>query len=221
MRLSFLSTILKGWHRLWARRSRKERQLTGIQLMVQSLVMTWSFILMPSISCTPKHAWARTTLFQLQWRTCSKSWPGLGTNNPSHLMRWRYFILTHPAKCKMTRTEFSWKLSDAVNITQTSNQFLFSFSFFLFSFFINRTEVISWIRKRKVVKRNLQRKAKSQPSDIENLIVWICCENGFQKRLFRLQSPDLVMHDTRYFSCSGNYRRSTLKKEHPLLITTS
>ena len=39
-------------------------------------------------------------------------------------------------------------------------------------------------------------------------------------RLFRLQPLDLVMHATRYFSCSGNCRRSTLKTEHALLITT-
>ena len=196
-RLSFLSTILEGWHRLWVRWSQniQDRQLRGIQFMVQNLVRTSSFILMPGISIYQKLAWAWSTLIHLQSRTPSRSWPGLRT---SHLIRWRwrYFILTHPAKCKITRTEFSWKLSDAFNITQTSNQFLFSFSFFPFSFFINRTELISWIKKCKVVKRNLQRKAKRQPSESENLIVWICCENGCRNRLFRLQAPDLVMHAT-------------------------
>ena len=132
-RLSFLSTILKSWHRFWARWSHniQELQLTGIHITVQSLVMTSSFILMPTISSTQKQSWARTTLFQIQWRTrAAQSWREL--KRISHLMRWRCFILTHPAECKITRTEFNWKRSDSFNITHTSNQFLFSFFFFLF-----------------------------------------------------------------------------------------
>ena len=98
--------------------------------MVQSLVRTSPFLfLMTGKSKTQEHAWHSPTLFHLQ----SSFWPGLSC---SYLMRWRYFILTHPAKCKMTRTEFSLKLRDAFNITQTSNQFVFSFSFFLLSFFL-------------------------------------------------------------------------------------
>ena len=45
------------------------------------------------------------TLFQLQWQTSCTSWPC--KERTSYLMRWRYFILTHPSKCKITRTEFN------------------------------------------------------------------------------------------------------------------
>ena len=173
--LSFLSTILKGWHRFWARWSKKrqEWQLTGVHIMVQSLVTTSSFIWMPTLWTPQKQAWACTTLFQLPWKTGAQSWRGL--DSISHLMKWRYFILTHPAKCKITRTEFNWKRSDAFNLTQASNQFFFAFSFFSFFFlfgfcfiypFIYRTELISGIRKCKVVKRNLQRKVQRQ-------LVWL------------------------------------------------
>ena len=128
--LSFLSTIVKGWHRLWATWSQntKHWQFTGIQIMVQRLVTTLS--LMPK-SASQEHTWARSTLFQLQWRTSTQSWRGL--ERTSYLIRWRYFILTHPAKsrqCKLTGTELNSKRSHAFNITQTSNQFLFRFTFF-------------------------------------------------------------------------------------------
>ena len=127
--LSFLSTIVKGWHRLWAKWSEDSNnsQFTGIQTMVQRLVTTSS--LMPK-SASQEHTWARSTLFQLQWRTSTQSWRGL--ERTSHLIRWRYFIFTHPAKsrqCKIAGTELNWKRSHAFNITQTSNQFLFSFAF--------------------------------------------------------------------------------------------
>ena len=125
MRLSFLSIILKGWHRLWARwrEDTNDGQLTIVHIMVQSLVRTSSFILISNHT----HPWARTTMLQLQW-TRPISWRGL--EGISHLMRWRYFIWTHPAKCKITRTEFNWKRSDSCNVIQTSNQFLLSFSYF-------------------------------------------------------------------------------------------
>ena len=140
-RLFFPSKIVKGWHHLWARWSQEgqERQLRGVHIMVQTLVRTSSFMLKQAEKGIQKQAWAATTLFQLQWRTCPQSWPDLegwmGNNDTSHLMRWRYFILTQPSKCQITRTEFNWKWSDVFNITQTSNQFLFSFSFFLFFFY--------------------------------------------------------------------------------------
>ena len=63
---------------------------------------------------TQKHAWAPGTLFHLECMTRSRSWLGLST---SHLMRWRCFILAHPAKCKITWTEFNWKWSETYNIT--------------------------------------------------------------------------------------------------------
>ena len=203
-RLFFLSKIVKGWHHFWVRwsQARQEGQLTGIHIMVQSLVWTSSFLMMQGDMATQKQSWASTTLFQLQWRTrAAQSWRGL--EGISHLMRWRYFILTHPPKFKITRTEFNWKWSDAFNITQT-------FQFLFLSFFsINKTELISGIRKCKVVKRNLHRKAQLQPSNSKNLIVWICGWNGLlptyslfsghgcQNKLFRLQAPDLVMYATR------------------------
>ena len=172
-RLSFRSTILKDWHRFWARWSQKRQkmQFLGIHVVVQCLVMTSSFILMPALWAPHKQAWARTTLFQLPWKTGALSWRGL--DGLSHLMRWSYFILTHPTKCKITRTEFyNWKRSDAFNISQASNQFFLGFSLFIFFFsffffflifyvfFFYRTELISGIRKCKVVKANLQRKAQ-------------------------------------------------------------
>ena len=157
MRLSFLSTIMKAWHRFWARWSQdtQERQLKGFKIMVQSLVWTSSFLLIEN----QKHPWARTTLLHLQW-TRTISWRGLDWI--SHLMRWRYFIWTHPAKCKMTRTDFNWKRSDLCNITQTSNQFLLCFyhfwelgnlrlskGFFIEKFSVSlltlRTDLILWI----------------------------------------------------------------------------
>ena len=129
--LSFLSTIVRGWHRLWARwmDNTKQWQFTGIQVMVHVLVITSS--LKPK-SASRDHTWTGTTLFQLQWRwrTRPKSWGGL--EDTFHLIRWRYFILTHPAKsrhCKITGTELNWKRSHAFDITQTSSQFLFSFAF--------------------------------------------------------------------------------------------
>ena len=136
-RLFFPSIIVKGWHHLWARWSqqRQERQLRGIYITVQTLVRTSSFMLKQRENTSQKQAWAATTLFQLQWRIrAAQSWSGNIVT--SHLMRWRYFILTHPPKCKITRTEFNWKWSDAFNITKTSNQFLFSFSFFPFFFLL-------------------------------------------------------------------------------------
>ena len=165
-RLFFLSTIVKGWHHFWARWSQEgqERQLTDIHIMVQSLVRTSSFMLKQRENTSQKQAWATTTLFQLQWRTrAAQSW--LGLDRSSHLMRWRYFIVTHPPKYKITRIEFNWECSDACNNTQTSNQFLFD-QFLVHSslFLLIRTELISGIRKYKVVKRNLHGKAQRQPS---------------------------------------------------------
>ena len=136
-RLFFPSKIVKGWHHLWARWSKEaqERQLKGKDIMVQRLVRISSFMLKKAEKAPQKQSWARTTLFQVQWATrAAQSWPG-NIVVSSHLMRWRYFILTHPLECKITRTEFNWKWSDACNNTQTSNQFLFSSSFFVFFFY--------------------------------------------------------------------------------------
>ena len=102
-RTFFRSTIMKGWHRLWARWSQDSlgRQFSGFHILVQCLEMMSSF--MPTVTATQRqeHVWVITTLFHLQCRTTTQSWPGLCS---SHLMRWRYFISTHPAKCKITQT---------------------------------------------------------------------------------------------------------------------
>ena len=160
MRLSSLSTIMKSWHRFWARWSQnaQERQLTIVHIMVQSLVQTSWLILRSNHT----HPWARTTMLQLQW-TRPISWRGL--EGIFHLMRWRYFIWTHPAKCNITRTEFNWKRSDSCNITQTSNQFLLSFSHFWELGNLRLSKGI-FIEKFTV-------------SLLTLLIVWICRENWF------------------------------------------
>ena len=167
MRLSFLSTIMKAWHRFWARWSQttQERQLKGLQIMVQSLVRTSSFLLIAN----QKHPWAGTTLLHLQW-TRPISWRGLDWN--SNLMRWRYFIWTHPAKCKITRTEFNWKRSDSCNVIRTSNQFLLSFSHFWELGNLRLSKEI-FIEKFTVNLLTLK----------TDLIVWICSENWFTNSL--------------------------------------
>ena len=167
MRLSFLSTIMKGWHRFWARWSQdtQDRQLTGVEIMVQSLVRTSSFLLVSN----HKHPWARTTLVHLQLTRPTSS---RGLNRNSHLMRWRYFIWTDPAKYKITRTEFNWKRSDSCNITQTSNQFLLSFSHF-------------WeLGNLRLSKGNFIEKFTVSLLTLKtDLIVWICRENWFTNSL--------------------------------------
>ena len=83
----------------------QKRPSTGVQLMVQCLVRTFSFFLTPRMASCHTQSLAITTLFQLQWWPSWQTWAGI--KGSSHLMRWRYFILTHPAKCKITRTEFN------------------------------------------------------------------------------------------------------------------
>ena len=102
-RLFFPSTIMKAWHRLWARwgKNTHKGQFTGVQEMVHILPIMSTLLIMPTVTATQKHAWAISTLFHLQCRTGTQFWPGL---RPSHLMRRRYFILTHPAKYKRTQT---------------------------------------------------------------------------------------------------------------------
>ena len=109
------------------------------------------------------------TLLQLQW-TRPISWRGL--EGIFHLMRWRYFIWTHPAKCKITRTEFNWKRSDSCNITQTSNQFLLSFSHF-------------WeLGNLRLSKGIFIETFTVNPLTLKtDLIVWICSEYWFTNSL--------------------------------------
>ena len=66
-------------------------QFTGGHGLVHRLVMTSTLIIMPTVAAPHEQALALTTLFLLQCRTSTQSWPGL---DASHLMRLRYFILT-------------------------------------------------------------------------------------------------------------------------------
>ena len=59
--------------------------------MVHALVITSTLLIMPTVTASQAHALAGPTLLLLQYGTGTQSWPGLSS---SHLMRWRYFILT-------------------------------------------------------------------------------------------------------------------------------
>ena len=59
--------------------------------MVHGLVLTSTLLIMPTVTAAHSQALAGSTLLLLQCRIRTQSWPGLFT---SHLMRWRYFILT-------------------------------------------------------------------------------------------------------------------------------
>ena len=85
MRLFFRSTIMKGWNRLWARwrKNTQEAQFTGFHILVQSLAIMSTLLIMPTVTTTQEHVWALSASF---------------------LMRWRYFILIHPAKYNITQT---------------------------------------------------------------------------------------------------------------------
>ena len=86
-RLFFRSAIRKNWIPLWVRWRGQTRRFTGGQDMVQASVLTSTLI----PAATHSHALSGTTRLLQQCRTRPQSWPGLST---SHLMRWRYFILT-------------------------------------------------------------------------------------------------------------------------------
>ena len=91
-RLFFQLAIKKNWIPLWVRWWDHTRQFTAGHGLVQPLaVMTSTLLIMPTVTATHTHALAITTLLLLQCRTGTQSWPGVIT---SHLMRWRYFILT-------------------------------------------------------------------------------------------------------------------------------
>ena len=70
--------------------------------MVHVLALMSSLEVMPTVTATQERIWAIFTLFHLQCRTSAQSWPGFLITY--HLMRWRYSILTHPTKCKITQT---------------------------------------------------------------------------------------------------------------------
>ena len=118
--------------------------------MVQRLVLactlflyetTSTLLIMPTVTETQSHALAMPTLLLLQCRTGSQSWPGLST---SHLMRWRYFILTLLNKYKKNHfIIYGQKTCSYINILTTFKKMYFPMyisrqrrkSFFLFFIF--------------------------------------------------------------------------------------
>ena len=120
-RLFFQSAIKKNWIPLWVRWGGQTGQLTCghglVQCLVQCLVMTSTLLIMPTVTATHTHALACTTLLLLQCRTGTQSWPGLST---SHLMRWRYFILTLLNKYKKNHfIIYGQKTCSYINIVTT------------------------------------------------------------------------------------------------------
>ena len=110
--------------------------------MVHGLVWTSTLLIMPTVTASHTHALAGTTLLLLQCRTRTQSWPGLST---SHLMRWRYFILTLLNKYKKNHfINYGQKTCSYINIftsfKKCTSQFIFldnveNPSFFLFLIF--------------------------------------------------------------------------------------
>ena len=97
------------------------RQLAGGHGMVQGLVGTSTLLIMPTVTATHAHALAYTTLLLLQCRAEKQSWPGLFT---SHLMRWRYFILTLLNKYKKNHfINYGHKTCSYINILTTLKKY--------------------------------------------------------------------------------------------------
>ena len=116
-RLYFQFAIKKNWIPLWARWGCHTRQFTGRRGLVHALVGTSSLLIMPTVTAAHSHALACSTLLLLQCRTGSQSWPGL---TASHLMRWRYFILTLLNKYKKNHfINYGQKTCSYINILTT------------------------------------------------------------------------------------------------------
>ena len=91
--------------------------------MVQCLVMTSRLLIMPTVTATHTQALTGTTMLLLQYRTRKQSWPGLF---PSHLMRWRYFILTLLNKYKKNHfIIYGQKTCSYINILTTFKKMYF------------------------------------------------------------------------------------------------
>ena len=85
--------------------------------MVHCLVMTSTLLIMPTVTATHSQALTWPTLLLLQCRTRKQSWPGLSS---SHLMRWRYFILTLLNKYKKNHfIIYDQKTCSYINILTT------------------------------------------------------------------------------------------------------
>ena len=122
-RLFFQLAIRKNWIPLRVRWGGQTGQFTGRHGMVHALVMTSGLLIMPTVTTTHSHALSGTTLLLLQCRTRTQSWPGLST---SHLMRWRYFILTLLNKYKKNHfIIYGQKTCSYINILTTFKKMYF------------------------------------------------------------------------------------------------
>ena len=91
--------------------------------MVQCLVIASTLLIIPTVTATHTHVLAHTTLLLLECRTRIQSWPGLCT---SHLMRWRYFILTLLNKYKKNHfIIYGQKTCSYINILTTFKKMYF------------------------------------------------------------------------------------------------
>ena len=142
-RLYFQLAIRKNWIPSWVRWSGQTGQFTGGHGLVHCLVRTSTLLIMPTVTATHTHALSGPTLLLVQCRTRTQSWPGLST---SHLMRWRYYILTLLNKYKKNHfIIYGQKTCSYINILTTlkkcTSQCIFldnveNLSFFLFLIFV-------------------------------------------------------------------------------------
>ena len=122
-RLFFQLAIKKNWIPLWVRWGGHTGQLSGGHGWVHGLVMTSTLLIMPTVTASHTHALSGPTLLLLQCRTRAQSWPGLFT---SHLMRWRYFILTLLNKYKKNHfIIYGQKTCSYINILTTFKKMYF------------------------------------------------------------------------------------------------
>ena len=123
-RLFFQSAIRKNWIPLWVRWKGHTRQFTVGQGGVQCLFIPSRLIIKPTVTAAPHtQALAAPTLLLLQCGTRTQSWPGLYC---SHLMRWRYFILTLLNKYKKNHfIIYGQKTCSYINILTTFKKMYF------------------------------------------------------------------------------------------------
>ena len=97
--------------------------LTLGQGIVYCLVVRSTLSIMPTVTPTHSQALAGLTVLLLQCRTRPQSWQGLFT---SHLMRWRYFILTLLNKYKKNHfIIYGQKTCSYINILTTFKKMYF------------------------------------------------------------------------------------------------
>ena len=122
-RLFFQLAIKRNWIPLSVRWSGQTEQFTGCHGLVHFLVGTSTLLIMPTVTATHTHALSGPTLLLLQCRTGTQSWPGLCA---SHLMRWRYFILTLLNKYKKNHfIIYGQKTCSYINILTTFKKMYF------------------------------------------------------------------------------------------------